>query len=763
MEFFATCAGGLERLLADELSGLGCARVRPLKGQVSFEGDLASAYRACLWSRLASRVVAVLARVDATDSEALYESLRTIPWKDQLRPGASLAIDAHGTNAELRNTRFVALRSKDAVSDSLYAARGSRPPVDVRHADLTVVVRIARERATVGIDLAGEPLFHRGYGTATGQRGQLSSLRADYAAALVASCGWGLDPSRAGSLLVLYPGAGTLLAEAVCARLDRAPGLLHERWGMQGWAAHDARAWEELQDEARERAEEGRSASGEFFARDARAGASEACLHLLRAAGADATVRFAGVGETSACADLVVADLSWTSSVGIAEQASALGELTAACGGGRVRSASVLTPDSIADRAVGMSARASTGVILGREEQTIRVFDLGPSRADHPQVELPDGTQATLLVPSSDQFAARLAKMARQRAEWASEEDVSCYRVYDADLPDYAVTIDLFRGIPKKGRTPGRWLSISEYAAPKHIDADLARSRLLDVLAIAPRILGVDPRNVFVRTRMRAKGGSQYAHEGARGRADGAGRPARHRGLPPGAHLVDEGGLTFEVNFSERLDCGLFLDHRDTRSQIREMAKRLDGNGRFLNLFAYTGTATCYAADGGAKGTTTVDLSKPSLDWARRNMERNGFGGEAHEFVQADVLRWVRDQRQGRKRWDLVFCDVPTFSNSNRMGKASFDVQRDHAELLIGVSRLLTRPDAAAGWKGGTCIFSCNLRSFRPDVEKLARAGVSIEDITAQTIPADFARNPKVHHCYLVRRAATRPGSHPRA
>ena len=214
--------------------------------------------------------------------------------------------------------------------------------------------------------------------------------------------------------------------------------------------------------------------------------------------------------------------------------------------------------------------------------------------------------------------------------------------------------------------------------------------------------------------------------------------------LPEGAHLVDEGGLTFEVNFSTRLDCGIFLDHRETRSRIREMMKQTLGSKRFLNLFAYTGTATCYAADGGAKHTTTVDLSRPSLDWARRNMARNGFRGPEHEFVQADVLSYINEQRHSPNRWDLVFCDVPTFSNSQRMRKSSFDVQRDHVELIIGVSRLLTR--------NGSAIFSCNLRGFKPDVEALKKAGVVLEDITEETIPEDFQRNKKIHHCYIVKR-----------
>ena len=186
---------------------------------------------------------------------------------------------------------------------------------------------------------------------------------------------------------------------------------------------------------------------------------------------------------------------------------------------------------------------------------------------------------------------------------------------------------------------------------------------------------------------------------------------------------------------------GIFLDHRVTRNLVREHAKQAR---RFLNLFAYTGTATCYAADGGVEETVTVDLSNTYLDWAERNMRQNGFVGPQHHFVRDDVLAWIRDQRQTRNRWDLIFVDPPTFSNSSKMGRRTWDVQRDHVELLAGVSRLLAQ--------GGHAIFSCNLRGFRPETRKLARAGVVLEDITAQTIPEDFARNQKVHHCYIVRR-----------
>ncbi len=204
---------------------------------------------------------------------------------------------------------------------------------------------------------------------------------------------------------------------------------------------------------------------------------------------------------------------------------------------------------------------------------------------------------------------------------------------------------------------------------------------------------------------------------------------------------IQEGGLTFTVNFDDYLDCGIFLDHRITRDLVREHAR---GARWFLNLFAYTGTATCYAADAGVEETVTVDLSNTYLDWAERNMRQNGFTGGEHHYVRDDVLAWVRAQRETNNRWDLIFCDPPTFSNSSKMGRRTWDVQRDHVDLLVGISRLLTRE--------GEAIFSCNLRTFRPDVEALARAGVVLTDITEQTIPEDFGRNKRIHRCYILKR-----------
>jgi len=235
---------------------------------------------------------------------------------------------------------------------------------------------------------------------------------------------------------------------------------------------------------------------------------------------------------------------------------------------------------------------------------------------------------------------------------------------------------------------------------------------------VVAEVLEVPESQVFLRVRQQQKGASQYE------------RLAETRRF----HEVSEGGYRFLVNFEDYLDTGLFLDHRETR---RLIGKEAPGR-RFLNLFAYTGTATVYAARGGAASTTSVDLSRTYLDWAHRNMELNGIRARDHELIQADCLEWLRAQRRHRQ-FDLIFLDPPTFSTSKRMA-GTLDIQRDHVDLIRSTAALLA-PD-------GLLIFSNNLRRFRMDLEALPE--LAIEDISAATLPRDFARNPRIHNCWRI-------------
>ena len=696
LEFFASCLPGLEGLLADELHALGVRRTRPLGGGVAFFGAPKAALRACLWSRLASRVLCVEGRVGAADSDALYQGVYALPWEDILLPGKSIAVRARGTNEGLRNTKFTGMRVKDAVCDRLREVRGERPDVNVAYPDIAIDVRIHEGKATVSVDLSGTPLNDRAYFGRNAP--DTMPLLCSYAAALLAYAKWG---ERAGEGFRFVDalaesrgedeksrGLSVLEREARAIVLDEAPGAARSRWGFFSWGRFDEETWNALLDEADERAQES--------LRPLDASAPQLVAAVLIDPANDNAVSAAG-------------DAAFVRAAADAPARSVF-----ACIGG----------EGAVER-FGAEPSLCEELGRGRVSIKVRLFDTPP--AAPVTIVVPDmfgGAEHVVDVhdETSSQFASRLRKVYKERRKWARREGVSCYRVYDADLPGYAAAIDLYTGAGEdEGKT---FVHVAEYAAPSSIDELKARHRMSDILAITPVVLGVPPECVFSKTRRRDRGGSQYRDAGERSFVA----------------TVEEDGSLFEVDLAGYVDTGIFLDHRDTRHMVGEMA----AGGDFLNLFAYTGTATVHAAACGARTTCTVDMSATYLDWARRNMANNGFSGRAHRFERADVMQWITSARRDRRLFDLVFVDPPTFSNSKSMGRRTWDVQRDHVELLIGVSRLLR--------EGGRAVFSCNLRTFKPDFESLEKYGVEIEDITAQTIPHDFERNPRIHKCFIVRR-----------
>ncbi|MCA9545470.1 MAG: class I SAM-dependent methyltransferase [Myxococcales bacterium] len=297
-------------------------------------------------------------------------------------------------------------------------------------------------------------------------------------------------------------------------------------------------------------------------------------------------------------------------------------------------------------------------------------------------------------------FGNRLRKVWRHRRKWASREGITCLRLYDRDIPEVPLVVDRYHDR----------LYLAEFVrAGEPADDDWIQA----MCAAAAEALGVAVDDVFVKRRDRQRGDAQYT------------RLARERAM----FVVEEGGLRFQVNLSDYLDTGLFLDHRQTRAMVREAS----AGRRVLNLYAYTGSFTVYAADGGARGSTTVDLSHTYLDWAGRNLALNHLQGPQHEPVQADVMAWLAEQRPGQ--FDVVICDPPTFSNSKRM-EGTLDVQRDHGELLRRVARV-TAP-------GGQIWFSTNRRRFQLQA---SLPGLAVTEITDQTVPPDF-EGKRPHRCW---------------
>ena len=303
-------------------------------------------------------------------------------------------------------------------------------------------------------------------------------------------------------------------------------------------------------------------------------------------------------------------------------------------------------------------------------------------------------------------FANRIRKNSKRLGPWLKQHDISCYRLYDRDLPEYAVAVDIYAD----------HVHVQEYAAPDTVSAAKAETRLFEILALLPQLLAVPQQNVHLKVRRRQKGKDQY----------------RPLATEQRFKRVEESGLWFFINLTDHLDSGLFLDHRDTRRLIRRQAE----GKRFLNLFCYTGAATVYAANGGALETTSVDLSKQYLQWAERNLQENRLLGDNHTFIRADCMAWLNEHK---RHYDLIFLDPPTFSNSKRV-EGTLDIQRDHVELIRQSMQRLT-PD-------GEIIFSTNFRKFKLDREALT--GVQIENLSAITLPRDFARNPRIHQCWRI-------------
>jgi 23S rRNA (guanine2445-N2)-methyltransferase / 23S rRNA (guanine2069-N7)-methyltransferase len=310
-------------------------------------------------------------------------------------------------------------------------------------------------------------------------------------------------------------------------------------------------------------------------------------------------------------------------------------------------------------------------------------------------------------------FANRLKKNYKHLKKWARKNNISCYRVYDADIPQYAVAIDKYEN----------WIHVQEYQAPKTVNKNRAFQRINDVIDVVADILETKQEKVVLKVRKKQEGTAQYQKQDKKDYTV----------------TVTENGLKFIINMYDYIDTGLFLDHRNTRQLIKKLANKRS----FLNLFAYTGSATVYAAAGGASSTTTVDMSNTYLNWAKENLSINGYLDNVyaqgkHRFIREDCLKWMQQAIHDNQKYQLIFIDPPTFSNSKKM-ETSLDINRDHAALLSGCLALLA--------DDGQIIFSTNARSFKLDSS--IKEDCFIKEITAKTTTEDFRRKP-LHRCWCL-------------
>ena len=706
LELFARCAAGFEGVLARELRGLGVRRVRPLKGGVAFFGTVRDAYRACMWSRVATRIQLVLARLDARDGDALYAGASRFPWEEHIPAGATIAVQAHGTNAALRNTQFTALKVKDAVCDHLRKLRGSRPDVNAHDPDFALDVSLHENHATIFLNLSGASLHRRGYREQSIQTE--APLKETLAAGMLLAADWDKLAERGAAFADPMCGSGTLAIEAALIAADRAPGLLRTRWGFEGWAKHEEEAWREAEHEAKQRAANAQQVAGPFVAGDLDSQAIAIARANANRAGVGELISFATADASTLCKRVQAAcgalpelgliavnppyGIRLQEDGGLSAAYDALLRGTEGLPSGW--SMVAITPDVGIDTRLGHRADATVPCYNGPIKAAVRLYSTVQAKRTTVDVISLSGVQRQVAVAESNssQFAARLRKVAKDRAKWARRTGVSCYRVYDADLPDYALSVDVFASADGT-----RFLRLEEHPAPASVDADRADVRFADACALASAVLDVE----LERMAVLARSDDQRAEK------------------EPLVIQVLENGLSFEVNVSARRDTGLPLDHRATRELIRSLAQ----GKRFLSVGSYAGAPAAYAAAGGATQVTVVDSAQSYLDWARRNLAANSFSAQLKKTDPAALL-------SQSARYGIVYCDVAAIPSPS---------------LIVNAAGLLA--------PSGSLVLTSSARAFKLDENALRAVGLTCEDVTPRTIGDDVARTPKIHRCWLISRA----------
>ena len=719
-QFFAICPKGFEELIIEELTALGAEQCKATVGGVHFGGGMEVAYRACLWSRLANKILLPLVSDQVRNVEDMYRLCRAVEWDQHLDAQRTFAVDFTGQAPFVRNTHFGALKVKDAVVDFFKDAHGERPSVAKQRPDVQLNAHLNKGQFTLYLDLSGESLHRRGYRL----DGGLAPLKENLAAAILIRAGWPAIAKQGGALLDPMCGSATLLIEGAMMAADMAPGLERDYFGFDGWLGHVPSMWRRLVEEAEQRRDDGLEAGlPEIRGYDASVKALNAADENIARAGLSRFVRvsrkelqhFAVPTHTEVTPGLVVTNPPYGERLGDEEALVHLYQYL----GERMRRGFVgwqlamITGNPDLGKRMGLRSHKQYQFRNGNIPSKLLLFKIEPEAfvidaANRPGAPLEAAPKADVeLSDGAQMFANRLRKNLRTTGKWAKQQGIQCYRLYDADLPEYAVAIDVY----------GERVHVSEYAPPKKIDPEVAQQRVDEVIAVIPEVLSVSPEWVYLKQRQRQKGAEQYNKFDSQQQY----------------FEVQEGGVRLLVNLSDYLDTGLFLDHRPVRLNIARRAK----GKRFLNLFCYTGTATVHAAMAGAWYTLSVDMSNTYLRWLAKNLAINGLSEAKHRTERANVVEWL--QGDVDQQFDLILLDPPTFSNSKRM-EAVFDVQRDHVML---VERCMARLAP-----GGLLIFSNNYRRFQLD-EGLQQK-YAVADVTPQTIDKDFARHANIHKCWHI-------------
>ncbi|WGV12109.1 bifunctional 23S rRNA (guanine(2069)-N(7))-methyltransferase RlmK/23S rRNA (guanine(2445)-N(2))-methyltransferase RlmL [Psychrobacter maritimus] len=745
LDLIITCADGLEAPLQTELTSFGIASEIKSTGRLAVTGTLRDLYTICLWSRVASRVLMLIKRKNINTeydvAEQLYGLAKSVDWTEQFKLEQTFAIRLSVDKRVAVSQQFAMLRIKDAIADTFNEVYDSRPNVDSKNPDFSVFATVNDKQAELYLDLSGTSLHRRGYRVAMTE----APLKENLAAALLYSAGWHKKNEQGNAPLynaLIDPmcGSGTFIIEALLMHCDYAVGIdkAANQFGFYQWQHHDDALWQQMIDDAQTRFRDALAITNEqpdtlplILGFDADSGAILATEKNLIAAGLQdllplldletraldqlSSVLKPLVDDGRLSNPLVITNPPYGERLGDEEMIKPL-----------YHALGLILQDSFAgidiDPMVGILAAnvEQVDILPIKEPKTLRChngaitvyFRYGTLIAGQTGNLVSRFEKREIEVEEGQDFINRLQKNLAKLKKLAKKDTVSNLRVYNADLPDFKVAVDLY----------GDYVHVQEYAPPKTIPPETAKKRFNLALMGIREVFGINREQIFIKTRARQSGNDQYSKQGN----------TEKRGK---FYVAREDGAYFYVNFTDYLDTGLFIDHRNMRARIKDNSR----NKSVLNLFAYTCTASVHAALAGAKKVTSVDLSQNYLDWGKQNFVLNGLdvSRNKYQFVAADIFEWIKDNTE---QFDIIFIDPPTFSNSKKF-QGTFDVQRDHSALINRAMNRLT--------SDGVLYFSNNFTRFELDEQLTER--YDIVDITQKTIGFDFDVKKPIHQSFEIR------------
>lgn len=720
--FFVTTAKGIEPLLLAELKQFDIKDAKETLLGISFNASLESAYKICLSSYLAHHVLLLLDQTEVDSASDLYQAIGKINWSDHIPLEGSFRIDVTGKHPKMNNTQFIAQKSKDAIVDQMRNRHNIRPNISLKEPDVVITLHINRNTLTTYISLSGDSLHRRGYHLESGS----APLKETLASAILIRSNWQKQMlSDDACLIDPMCGSGTLLIEAALMAYEIAPGIDRAYYGFLNWLKHDQSLWQKLLLEAKEkRIKNLKNLYTEIKGFDIDPKQIEIAKANTKRAKLESVITFKcqDISELNVKAfdhslGLIVTNPPYGQRLMHGEDEK-LDRLMAEFG--KILQAqfigwqlSIFSANDQSMKQIGIRSHKQYKLYNGQIEAKLFNFTIDPSRFmnnETPEEKMKRKAQSHYQNPSDTlpMFENRLKKNLKHLSRWAKRNAIEAYRLYDQDLPEYALAIDLY----------GDYLHIQEYQAGSSVDPLKATRRLYEAIAALQNLLEIPYDHIFVKMRQKQKGKNQY----------------ERKDTQQTFHIVKEDKAKFYVNLSDYLDTGLFLDHRLMRLYVAESAK----GKKLLNLFAYTCTASTLAALYGAKSITSVDLSNTYLNWGKRNFKLNQIDINKHQFIQADCFKWLNESKE---YYDVIFLDPPTFSNSKRMDD-TLDIQRDHLKLIqLAMKRLAPN---------GCLFFSNNYRRFKLDeqIEKLYHC----EQISHLCLSEDFKRHPNIHHCYKIQK-----------